>query len=241
MRFGVLGDMHSNLQAMEVVLADLAEAGVEGYLCLGDVVGYGADPRPVLDAVRQLPNVTVVAGNHDWGVTGQLSLDYFNQAARAAIHWTRQQLTEEEVAWLTDLPLVARVGEDVTLAHGTVHEPQSFDYLQTPYDAYLTFDAMKTKTAFVGHSHIPVTFFHGNPVTYSLEERLELGNRIAVCNVGSVGQPRDEDPRAAYGIYDDEARVLEIRRLAYDVETACQRIIDVGLPPILGERLHAGR
>jgi diadenosine tetraphosphatase ApaH/serine/threonine PP2A family protein phosphatase len=224
---------------MEAVFGALDAAEVGGYLCLGDLVGYGADPKAVVDRIRELDPL-LVAGNHDWGVAGRLSLNYFNQQAKAAIHWTRTALPKADIKWLGSLePL--RVEGDLTLAHGTVHEPDRFDYLQTPYDAYLSFESLTTSVGFVGHSHIPVTFFDGAPVTYSVDETIELGERRAIANVGSVGQPRDEDWRAAYGIYDDEARTLEVHRIAYDVEQAAERIIDAGLPPILGDRLHVGR
>lgn len=239
MRYGVLGDIHSNIQALDSVLAALEDLGVDGYLCLGDLVGYGADPKPVIDRIREL-NPLLVAGNHDWGVAGRLSLNYFNQQARAAIHWTRGALAPDDVAWLGSLEPYLEEG-DITLAHGTVHEPDRFDYLQTPYDAYLSFQALRTPTGFVGHSHIPVTFFDGTPVAYSVEERVELEDRRAILNVGSVGQPRDEDPRAAFGVFDAEARVIEIHRVEYDIDSAAQRIMDVGLPVILGDRLHVGR
>lgn len=239
MRYGVLGDIHSNIQALEAVLGALDGLNVERYLCLGDLVGYGADPKPVIDRVRELDPL-LVAGNHDWGVAGRLSLNYFNQQARAAIHWTRGALAAEDIAWLGTLEPYLE-SDDITLAHGTVHEPDRFDYLQTPYDAYLSFQALRTPTGFVGHSHIPVTFFDGTPVSYSVEERVELEDRRAILNVGSVGQPRDEDPRAAFGLYDSEARVIEIHRVAYDIDAAAQRIMDVGLPVILGDRLHIGR
>ncbi|MDJ0975626.1 MAG: metallophosphoesterase family protein [Planctomycetota bacterium] len=240
MRYGVVGDIHSNLQALDAVLDALDGLRVEGYLCLGDLVGYGADPKPVIDRVRGLGPLVMVGGNHDWGVAGRLSLNYFNQQARAAIHWTRSVLDRADVAWLGSLDPYVENG-DITLAHGTVHDPDRFDYLQTPYDAYLSFQALKTPTGFVGHSHIPVTFFDGTPVSYSVDERVELGDRRAIVNVGSVGQPRDENPLAAFGVYDTATRVVEIHRVAYDVDQAAQRIVDAGLPTILGDRLHVGR
>ncbi len=239
MRYGVFGDIHSNIQAFDAMLDAMQGLNVGGYLCLGDLVGYGADPRPVLERVREI-DPRLVAGNHDWGVAGRLSLNYFNQQARAAIHWTRSVLARADVAWLGSLEPYLEDG-DITLAHGTVHEPDRFDYLQTPYDAYLSFQALKTSTGFVGHSHIPVTFFDGTPVSYDVEERVELEDRRAIVNVGSVGQPRDEDPRASFGIFDEEARIVEIHRVEYDIEEAAKRIMDAGLPTILGDRLHVGR
>lgn len=239
MRYGILGDIHANRQGLEAVLDAMAGARLDVYLCLGDLVGYGADPAPCLDLVRGLAPV-LVGGNHDWGAAGRLSLDYFNRPARAAIEWTRKVLPREDLAWLGSLELTQTAG-DITLAHSTVHDPQVFDYLFTPYDAYLSFRELKTRIAFVGHSHVPVTFFEGNPVTYSVETRIEFEDARAISNVGSVGQPRDEDPRAAYGIYDDEEDVLEIHRVAYDIDATAARIREAGLPPILGERLRVGR
>ncbi len=241
MKYGVLGDIHSNLQAFEAVLGELEREQVEGYLCLGDLVGYGGDPKPVLDLLRQL-DPHLVAGNHDWAVAGRMSLNYFNQQARAAIHWTRGVLGSDDVDWLGSHPPLVRVDEhDITLAHGTVHEPDCFDYLQSPYDAFLSFQVLTTETAFVGHSHIPVSFFDGNPITWTVETHVEMGERRSISNVGSVGQPRDENPSASFGVYDSETRVLDVRRVDYDVDAASARIIEVGLPPILGDRLHVGR
>ena len=239
MKYGVLGDIHSNLQAFQAVLEELETEKVDGYLCLGDLVGYGGDPKPVLDIVRELDPV-LVAGNHDWAVAGRMSLNYFNQQARAAIHWTRGVLASEDVDWLGSHTPLTKV-DDITLAHGTVHEPDCFDYLQSPYDAFLSFQVLTTETAFVGHSHIPVSFFDGNPITWTVETHIEMEGRRTISNVGSVGQPRDENPKASFGVFDSESRVLDVRRVEYDVEAASARIIEVGLPPILGDRLHVGR
>ncbi|MDJ0523485.1 MAG: metallophosphoesterase family protein [Planctomycetota bacterium] len=239
MRYGVFGDIHSNLAAFQTVLDGLRTQKVDGYLCLGDIVGYGADARECVEIVRDLDPV-IVAGNHDFAVAGRLGLEYFNTQAQAAIVWTRRELDAESIEWLGSLPLREVVG-DVTLAHGTMHEPEAFQYMQTPYDAYLSFQDMQTRTGFVGHSHIPVTFFDGMPITYSVDHRIEFGDRIAIANPGSVGQPRDEDPRAAYAVYDSETRVLEIHRAEYDIGATIGRILRAGLPVLLGERLRIGR
>ena len=132
--------------------------------------------------------------------------------------------------------------DGVTVAHGTVHDADAFDYLQSAYDAHLSFAQMNTSFAFVGHSHVPVTFRVGATVTYLMGEEVALGDATkALMNVGSVGQPRDEDPRASFGVFDDEARVLRIMRVEYDVEAAIARIREAGLPEFLGERLRIGR
>jgi len=239
MRYGVLGDIHSNLAAYRAVLDALASAGVDGYLCLGDIVGYGADAAECIATTREL-NPILVGGNHDFAVAGKLGLEYFNTQAQAAIVWTRRSLAAADIEWLGELPLT-QVAGDITLAHGTVHDPEAFEYLQTPYDAHLSFQELKTRTAFVGHSHIPVSFFDGMPITYSVRKRIEFGDRVCIANPGSVGQPRDQDPRASYAIYDSDARILEIRRVEYDIGKTIGRILRAGLPVLLGERLRLGR
>jgi diadenosine tetraphosphatase ApaH/serine/threonine PP2A family protein phosphatase len=238
-RYGVFGDVHSSRDALAAVLGLLESQKVDGYLCVGDIVGYGADAAECVERVRDL-DPWIVAGNHDWAVPGKLGLEYFNAQAQAAILFTRKVLGPRDVEWLAALPLTLEV-DGLTLAHGTVHDPQHFDYLQTAYDAYLSFAAMRNDTAFVGHSHVPVTFFEGNPVTYSCSERIEFGQRRAICNPGSVGQPRDEDPRASCAVYDAGQRVLEVHRVAYDIPATIGRVLRAGLPPLLGERLRVGR
>ena len=239
MRIGIFGDIHGNLPAFEAVLAELNAKGVDSMMCLGDVVGYGADAQACVDRVRGL-EIPVVAGNHDWAVAGRLDLEYFNPHARAAVEWTRDNLNAGSLQWLKRLEPRERVG-DLTLAHGTVHDPEDFEYLQTPYDAYLSFQVMETRVGFVGHSHVPVTFLDGMPITYSIEPVLALEGRRAIANPGSVGQPRDEDPRAAYMIYDAEQDTVEVHRTPYDIDDAARRILDAGLPAILADRLRLGR
>jgi diadenosine tetraphosphatase ApaH/serine/threonine PP2A family protein phosphatase len=239
MRYGVFGDIHSNLAAYRAVLDAMEAARVDGYLCLGDIVGYGADASECVAITRDLDPI-VVGGNHDHAVAGKLGLEYFNTQAQAAIVWTRRSLSQPDIDWLGELPLKRVVG-DITLAHGTVHDPEAFEYMQTPYDASLSFRDMKTHTAFVGHSHIPVSFFDGIPITYSVNSRIDFGDRICIANPGSVGQPRDQDPRAAFAIFDSDARILEIRRVEYDIGRTIGRILRAGLPVLLGERLRIGR
>lgn len=239
MRYGILGDIHANLAALTAVLEALERAGAERYLCLGDIVGYGADAAACVRRVREL-DPWIVAGNHDWAVAGRLGLDFFNAPARAAILWTRRALQPDEIAWLGSLELAATC-DGISLAHGTLNDPAAFDYLQTPYDAYLSFQQLTTRLAFVGHSHIPITFFDGPAVTYSVEAQVALAGRRAIANVGSVGQPRDEDPRASCGVLDTERDTLEVLRVPYDIEETARRIRAAGLPPLLAERLRLGR
>jgi diadenosine tetraphosphatase ApaH/serine/threonine PP2A family protein phosphatase len=238
--YGILGDIHANLPALEAVLEAFDDHDVDRVLCLGDIVGYGAQAAECIERVRALQPI-LVGGNHDWGVGGRLSLNYFNKAAAEAIVWTRKVLSEETRRWLAELPLVQRVGDKCTIAHSTLHEPERFDYIFTAYDAYLSFRHLTTPVGFVGHSHVPVTFFDGDPIRFSTAEVQNLGARRAICNVGSVGQPRDENPLAAFGLYESETAHLRVLRIPYDVDAAARAILDAGLPPINAARLRVGR
>jgi diadenosine tetraphosphatase ApaH/serine/threonine PP2A family protein phosphatase len=240
-RYAVFGDIHSNLEALDAVLEELGKHPVDAMLCTGDLVGYGASPRECVARVRELSPHLLVAGNHDWAAAGRLGLEYFNQFAREAILWTRKSLPRGDLEYL-GAHEVLRVSGNVTVSHGTIHDPELFDYLQTPYDAHLSFAHLTTPYAFVGHSHIPVTFKSGPAVTYVVGDTIELDDTAqALVNVGSVGQPRDEDPRASFGIFDDVTRTVTIHRVEYDVEAAIARIEAAGLPSFLGERLRIGR
>jgi diadenosine tetraphosphatase ApaH/serine/threonine PP2A family protein phosphatase len=239
-RYGIIADIHSNYEALDAVLAVLSARGVDVYLSTGDIVGYGADPKRCLDRVRELGTV-VTAGNHDWAVANRLSLDYFNAYAREAIYWTQERLTEADIQYLNDLPLTEIV-DDLTLVHGTLYSPENFDYLLTSYDAHLSFQLQKTPLCLVGHSHVPITFLLDGTVTFTLESEICLtGVDRAIVNPGSVGQPRDENPKASVGIYDSETRTFTIERVEYDIEAATSKILRAGLPEVLAERLWHGR
>jgi len=240
LRYAIISDIHSNYEALEAVLEDLSRERIDRYLSTGDVVGYGADPEACIARVRGLDPV-IVAGNHDWAVAGRLSLEFFNSYAREAIEWTRTRLDSGSIRWLSSLPLTKKVG-DVTLAHATVHGPENFDYLLTAYDAHLSLEVLDTPVCFVGHSHVPVTFAKNGSVTFSFATEIDLtANAKAIVNAGSVGQPRDGNPHASYGIYDSDARVVEVRRVPYDIAAASRKILAAGLPPVLAERLWHGK
>ena len=241
MRYAVFGDVHSNIEALDAVLAALPAERCETVLCTGDLVGYGGAPKECLRRIRELAPRVLVGGNHDWAAAGRLGLDYFNQYARDAILWTRKVLSREDLEYLGAHDSLATDGA-VTVAHGTIHDPDAFDYLQSAYDAHLSFAHLTTPYAFVGHSHVPVTFRSGTSVTYMMGDEITLGDAAqAVMNVGSVGQPRDDDPRAAFGVFDDACRLLTVHRVEYDIDAAVARIRTAGLPDFLGERLRIGR
>lgn len=240
MRYAVLSDIHGNLEALQAVLADGATRA-DAVVCLGDVVGYGADPEACIDVIAGRA-ITIVAGNHEHAVAGLLDLDWLNEYARAAVEWTRERLDDDQVSYLATLPLVGEVG-DATLVHASPARPDEWDYLVSAQDGFAAFRAFTTRLCFVGHSHRPAAWSLGSSgpefVPGAVELGLEPGRRYLV-NVGSVGQPRDHDPRAAYALWDAERGRLAIRRVAYDVDTARRKILAGGLPRLLADRLPRG-
>jgi len=243
LRYALFGDIHANLEALEVVLEQYEKEGVDEYICLGDIVGYGANPKECLELVRQkCKRNLVVAGNHDHAICGKLNIDFFNSYARQAVLWTRDQLGAEDIEYLRRLELVHKVDGACTIVHGTLNFPEMFDYITTSYDAHLTLELLDTAVCFLGHSHVPVTFFQGPTVTFSMEPEIEIrAERKTLVNIGSVGQPRDENPKAAYAIYDTDQGKVWVKRIDYDIEKAGKKILAAGLPEILAERLKYGR
>jgi predicted phosphodiesterase len=240
MKYAVISDIHANFDALEAVLADIDAIGVDRIVCLGDVVGYGSQPRECVAALRKR-NVLTIAGNHDYAAIGKTNINYFNAYAKEATLWTRKVCTEEDKDWLKSLALVEYL-EGFTIVHGTLYAPELFDYILTTYDAYLSLQLLETPVCFLGHSHVPINFVWEEMISFNYEKEIRLrpGMKMLV-NVGSVGQPRDDNPRACYAIYDREEQVIQIRRIEYDVEAAARKIREAGLPPALGERLKVGR
>ena len=240
MRYAVFSDIHGNLDALKAVLSALDRQQIDAYACLGDIVGYGPQPAECLYEINKYDCI-LVAGNHDFAVADRINISSFNVLAREAILWTRSKLSESEVAFLSNLPLVERL-DGLDLVHGTLYAPELFDYLQTSYDAYLSMGRMKSPVCFVGHSHVPITFIQGEIIRYCLDPEIRVEpDKKAIVNVGSVGQPRDRDPRACYAIYDTDKQVVSIQRARYDIDSVIAKVKDAGLPAALGERLRLGR
>lgn len=241
MRYAILGDVHANLEALEAALGFLADQAIDRYLQVGDIVGYGADPSACIRILRELGTVAV-AGNHDWAVVGKLDVSCFNQFAREAVEWTRSVLTREELRYLEELRLVEVFEEEITLVHATPDQPELFDYILTPFDAQRAFEAFGTRVCFVGHSHVPAIFVQDGAIRMVGEGDVVLQDRRrALVNVGSIGQPRDDNPMLAVGIYDTATKAFQLPRIPYDVSRAAAKIAEVGLPGLLGERLYLGR
>ena len=243
MRYAILGDIHANLAALEAVLVAVDAGGVEAIIQVGDVVGYGAAPKEVIKVLRER-SATVVKGNHDAACVKELDCRLFNKDARAGVRFTEGQLQREELQWLQQLPLVAET-EHCSVAHGTLHRPERFDYVQSIGDAEPSLDIMQHPVCFVGHTHVPVTIMRlvedPHRTSYTIERGVDLSeSSVALVNVGSVGQPRDEDPRAAYAIYDSEKKRVDMFRVDYDIEREADRIVRAGLPKMLADRLFLG-
>jgi predicted phosphodiesterase len=247
-RYLIISDIHGNVHALEAVLRDARELGFDATVCLGDLVGYGADPSAVIQGVREIAPVAVVRGNHDKVCAGLEPAVLFNEVARRSIEWTRGVLTPDELAYLAALPKgPAVVSESLEICHGSPFDEDH--YVFDVGDASRALDAAARPVCFFGHTHLPVVYrrdkhmdagFIPHVEEDALQVSLSADSRYLV-NPGSVGQPRDGDPRAAFAIYDADLRVLTLRRVTYAVEAAQRRIFDAGLPASLAHRLALGR
>jgi Predicted phosphoesterase len=240
MRIALFGDIHSNLEALQSVLADAQLQGCTHYICLGDLVGYSADPVACLELVRSL-GCPVIKGNHDEQAAMSGSLEGFTDLAAAAMDWTRRQIGEPDQAWLRSLRL-QRVIRDFTVVHATLDTPHKWGYVATPGDAAASFTYQHTPVCFFGHTHEPFLFSTGFLVKKKTFDQVQLkpGTQYLI-NIGSVGQPRDQDWRAAYVIYQPETLEVELRRIPYDIATTQRKILAAGLPAELAERLALGK
>jgi diadenosine tetraphosphatase ApaH/serine/threonine PP2A family protein phosphatase len=243
MRIMVISDIHANLVALEAALADAA-GRYERIWFLGDLVGYGPDPNECVEGLRGLEPSVALSGNHDWAVLDKLDTEEFNTDARKAINWTRRALTTENRDYLNELPPL-RVEPPFTLVHASPRHPV-WEYILDLQTALENFEHFDTSHCLVGHSHIPALFALDErlaELTFSLVgdgEIVELSQGRLILNPGSIGQPRDGDPRASYALLDDEAMTWELRRVPYDVAETQRRMREAGLPKRLIERLEHG-
>ncbi len=242
MRWGIFSDVHSNIEALEAVVEAYREEDIDIYLCLGDVVGYGANPVECIRLTRDIARV-VIAGNHDWAVAGLCSSEYFNEWAREAVTWTQKRIGLSERRFLSSLRLVYEE-EDLILVHGSLQNPEEFDYVIDSAHALRNFALIQKQVCFLGHTHRAGVFVQhrSGEVDYRSVDRIVLRDDCRyIVDVGSVGQPRDGDYRAGFCIYDTEKKEVLIRRVDYDVESAQRRILACGLPRFLAARLSEGR
>jgi predicted phosphodiesterase len=241
MKYAIIADIHANLEAFNTVLADIKAQNCTHVACLGDVVGYNANPKECLDIVRSM-NIPVVKGNHDEYCSTENDLEGFNPHAAEAINWTRDQLTPDDRQWLRELKYM-RLVTSFTLVHATLDQPQRWGYVFDKLAAAASFTYQNTAICFFGHTHVPLAFVRDagqvRGGTYS-KFKIEPGKKYFI-NVGSVGQSRDGVPKATYVVYDMQEQSIELRRLDYDMATTQKKILDAGLPARLAERLALGR
>ena len=228
MKFAVMADVHANLEAFQAVLKDAREQQCTHYAFLGDLVGYCADPKACLDIVRTM-NAPCVKGNHDEYCATDLPLDGFAPNAAKVVQWTRNQLTKDDRQWLHNLPYV-RVVEDFTIVHATLDHPERWGYVFEQMAAAASMTHQTTRVCFFGHTHVPVAFIRDTVVRGGTYTKFGVGpSKQYFVNPGAVGQPRDNDPKAAYVVYDLDEHTVELRRLEYDYSTAKRKMRDAGL------------
>ncbi len=240
MKYAILGDIHANLEALQTVLEDAQKEKVTHYACVGDVVGYAANPRECMDVIRQL-NCPLVKGNHDEYASVDDDCVNFRPMAADAIRWTRKQLSDEERQWLQDLKFV-RFVETFTIVHATLDMPQKWGYVMDKLAAASSFSYQSTQVCFYGHTHQPCVFIRDGVIRGGQFEkvRVEPGKKYFI-NVGSIGQPRDGNPLAAYAIYDMASGVITLKRLSYDIKKTQEKIYAAGLPEKCATRLEIGK
>jgi predicted phosphodiesterase len=243
MRYLVISDIHSNLPALEAVLRDAPP--YDAVVCLGDLVGYGPDPNVCVDRLREV-DPACLAGNHDWGAIGQADLTIFNRDARQALVWTQGELTASRLAFLQSLSPRLWLQDNILLAHGSPRDPV-WEYLVDMSSAFRNFQEVDFGIALVGHSHLPLVMEWREAEQHVQSHRVELGtwlqldSRRFILNPGSVGQPRDGDPRASYALLDTDAMTWCFRRAEYPVEITQERMRAKVLPQRLIDRLALGR
>jgi predicted phosphodiesterase len=241
MRSLVITDIHANLNALRAVLIDAG--AVDAVWCLGDVVGYGPNPNECINMIRSLPNYICLLGNHDAASAGMLEIETFNPEARLSVTWTQNELTPENKEFLKERPLVHYM-DSVTLVHGSPRHP-IYEYLLDTRSATESFEHFETDYCLVGHTHLPVMFtmrkgeYMAHLTVPPIGEVTTLEPR-AILNPGSVGQPRDRDPRAAYAIYDTENNTWQPRRVVYDVAGTQKLMEELSLPHRHITRLSSG-
>lgn len=241
MKILVISDIHANLTALETVLK--AAGDFDATWCLGDLVGYGADLNECVERVRALPNLLCVKGNHDLAIYNAENLEMFNIEASQAIRISRGIINKENIDYLQQLPEIITT-DLATLSHGSPRDP-IWEYILDAHEARYNFMEFNTTLAFVGHSHLPIMFKLEQPGNKVLRQFPEPGLQVdltgrCILNPGSVGQPRDNDPRASFGIFDPDEMTWEIHRVEYDYPTTQAHIIQAGLPEKHARRLSAG-
>lgn len=242
MKYAIFADIHSNLEAFQAALDSMEKEGAERRIFLGDIVGYGADPNECLRLLRDRADLAI-AGNHDYGLIGKTSLDSFNEYAQTALLWTRQVVSEDNMDYLRSLPIITEF-DSMTLVHSSPKYPNRWNYIMDSAEAAGQFPAFKTQTCFVGHSHRPI-IIEMNPAGEisggAIPEMQIKRGYCYIINGGSVGQPRDGNPDAAYCLYNSDSGLARIVRVPYDIKKQQEKMSKAGLPENLIDRIKYGK
>lgn len=240
MKYLVISDVHSNWEALEAFLNFKEKLQYDSIIFLGDAVGYGANPNECIAILKDISQFAVL-GNHDSAVINPKEMEYFNPYAREAVDWTRNILDEESMLYLRGLPLTIKL-DNLLLVHASPFKPERWIYILNEWEAEIQFQHVEEWIVLFGHSHIPGAFVKdGENIYFTREEVLALDEeKRYLINPGSIGQPRDMDPRASFGILDMDRREFRWFRVPYDVRKAQEKIVKAGLPPFLAERLERG-
>jgi len=234
----ILSDIHSNLAALLKAFQYIENLKPDKIVCLGDIVGYGPRPNECVELIQQKCQISLM-GNHDHAVLGLTDTYHFNQHAREAINWTRRALTIQNKAYLENLTFSHHENE-ILYVHSTPLHPEEWHYILSEYEARQYFPQIKQRLCFVGHSHIPLVFSSADPPVFDEELDLSDKNKHYIINVGSIGQPRDGDPRLCFAIYDTDSGILNYVRLQYPIQETYDEILENKLPAFLAMRLFAG-
>lgn len=242
MRFAIISDIHSNLEALQAVIKRIEQEKVERIVCLGDVIGYGASPNECCEIVRNKVDFCLL-GNHDAALTGAMDEGMYYQAARHVLHWTREHITDENYKWLYSLPYT-KVEGDLGFFHAAPLMPSGFFYVvhQSEAQTHSSFFDRLKPINFIGHSHLTAIFMLGHKRAKAVDEK-QVGIKPDfrfIVNVGSVGQPRDKDPRACFAIWNSDTQTLQYIRVEYDIDTSAGKIISAGLDEKFAKRLFLG-
>jgi len=241
MRYLIISDIHGNLEAFEKILSKLNDVNADKIYCLGDIIGYGADPCECLTLAKKHFDCFLY-GNHEYALFSPEYEEFFNPFAYAALEWTRGQLRKSDFDFIKSFSFM-KIFDDFTLVHGSPKDPEEFYYIFSGYEADTAFRHCTTNICFIGHTHVPQLFTEG----YVKGSYLEPGkfflnrNKRYIINCGSVGQPRDGNPQTSYGIYDTVLKNVTINRISYPVHLTQEKIIKAGLPKILADRLIVGK
>ena len=242
MKFAVISDIHANLEALSAVLKDCEQQKVDKIHCLGDVVGYGCNPSECLDLVARNCEVKLL-GNHEYMVLDLISENFANSVARASMEWTQKQIGDIELSILEDFTVDAVI-DDLYFVHSSPRNPEEWNYILTAAEANEAFEDLRHSCCFIGHTHLPMIYLERTdklPRVQNGHDILMDADYRYIINVGSVGQPRDEDPRASYVIFDSKTLDLKFQRVAYDIAATQQKMTEANLPKMLVERLSLGR